>query len=227
MSDEQGVTVVKSGKADIDPDNIERAIEAQFPIFDNPRMGDYLSYRSCGFNFGEACSMAGITKNQVRIWRKKNEQFRRWEDEWLPHLQTGLAAIVTKAQWYRNLLWGMLLDGKVLKKAALARHTLTEMERKYLPTARKQYDPQGLLALERATAPEGPGKDGDTYNIDKAIFVDVDGNAIAGEEGKRVASRALLEQFKSNEKYREHPEVLENEPQDIVEGEVVGGNESA
>lgn len=225
MPDTPGVTIVKSGKADIDPDNIERAIEATFPIFDNPRMGDYLSYRSCGFTFRESCSMAGVTTSVVRIWRKKNEQFARWEDEWLPHLRTDLAAIVTKAQWYRNLLWGMLLDGKVLKKAALARSTLTEFEQKYLPTARKQYDPQGLLALERATAPEGPGKDGDTYNIDQAVFVDADGKAIASEEGKRVASRALLEKFKSNEKYREHPEVLENEPE-AIEGEVVGGNGS-
>jgi len=58
-------------------------------------------------------------------------------------------------------------------------------------------------------------------NIDKAIIVDVDGQAIASEEGKRVAARALLKQFQSNDKYREHPEVLENEP---IEGKVVGGD---
>lgn len=219
----QDVTVVPSGKADVDPDSVERTMEAQFPIFDNPRMGDYLSFRSCGFTFREACSMAGITTGTVRGWRAKNEQFARWEDEWLPHLRTDLAAIVTKAQWYRNLLWGMLLDGKVLKKAALNRSTLTEFEKGYLPTARKQYDPQGLLALERATAPEGPGG-GDTYNVDKAIFVDASGEAITSEEGKRgAARRALLEKFKSNEKYREHPEVLENKPE-LLEGEVIGGD---
>ncbi len=215
------VTVVPSGKADIDPDDVEQAVKAQFPIFDNPRMGDYLSFRAVGFKFGEACSMAGISHNQVRLWRKKNEQFARWEDDYLPHLQTNLAAVVTKAQWYRNMLWGMLLDGKVLKKAALNRAGLTEAEWKYLPTARKQYDPQGLLALERATAPDGPSAEGDVYNIDKAIIVDVDGQAIASEEGKRVAARALLKQFQSNDKYREHPEVLENEP---IEGKVVGGD---
>lgn len=213
----QDVTVVPSGKADIDPDSVEQTIKAQLPIFDNPRMGDYLSFRACGFNFGEACSMAGITRGTVRSWRAKNSQFAKWEGEWLPHLRTDLAAIVTKAQWYRNLLWGMLLDGKVLKKAALNRGALTEFEKKYLPTARKQYDPQGLLALERATAPEGPGADGDTFNIDKAIFVDAEG-AEHNEEGKRAASRALLQQFKSNEKYREHPEVLDHE---VLEGEVV------
>lgn len=219
----QDVTVVPSGKADIDPDSVEQAIKAQFPIFDNPRMGDYLSYRACGFNFGEACDLARITRGTVRAWRTKNEQFRKWENEWLPHLQTNLAAIVTKAQWYRNLLWGMMADGRVLKKAALDMEGMTPRQEKYLPTARKQYDPQGLLALERATAPEGPGTDGDVYNIDKAVFVDLDGKAIEGEEGRRAASRALLERFKSNEKYKEHPEVLNHESE-VLEGEVVGGN---
>ncbi|NIQ78455.1 MAG: hypothetical protein GTN93_10255, partial [Anaerolineae bacterium] len=59
------------------------------------------------------------------------------------------------------------------------------------------------------------------YNIDKAVFVGVDGQAIDSEEGKRAAARALLQQYKSNDKYREHPEVLENEP---LEGEVIGGD---
>lgn len=217
----QDVRVVPSGKAGIDPDNVESAIKAQFPIFDNPRMGDYLSYRACGFAFREACDLASISISQVRRWRAGNEQFRRWEDEWLPHLNTDLAAIVTKAKFYRNLLWGMMADGKVLKKAALDMSGLTDRQAKYLPTARKQYDAQGLLALERATAPDGP--DGDTYNIDKAIFVGAEGDAIESEEGKRAAARALLKQFKSNEKYREHPEVLDHEPE-AIEGEVVRGN---
>ncbi len=214
MATEHSVTVVESGKAGIDPDNVERVLEAQFPLFDNPRMGDYLSYRACGFSVREACSLAEITPRSVYHWRRNNEKFAKWEGDYLPHLQTNLAAIVTKAQWYRNLLWGMYLDGKVLKKAALSRGELTEAEWKYLPTARKQYDPQGLLALERATQPDGPSE-GDTFNIGKAVFVGVDGKAIKSEEGKRAAARALLEQHKTNKRY------TEQEP-GILEGEVLG-----
>jgi hypothetical protein len=224
MSDQQGVVVVQSGKApSVDPDNVERVLEAQFPIFRNPRMGDYLSFRACGFTIREACSLANITQGTVQHWRRTDKDFAKWEGEWLPHLQTNLAAIVTKAKWYRNLLWGMQLDGAVLKKAALNRGELTEFEQRYVVAARKQYDPQGLLALERATAPEGPDPEGDTFNIDRAIFVGVDGEAVATEEGKRVAARALLQQFKSNDKYREHPEVTQNEP---IEGEVIDGDGS-
>lgn len=218
LPESQSITVVESGKApEIDPDNIERALEAQFPIFRKPAMGDYLSFRSCGFTITEACSLAQITPGTVRHWRKTDKEFAKWEGEFLPHLQTNLAAIVTKAKWYRNLLWGMQLDGAVLKKAALNRGSLTEFEQKYVATARKQYDPQGLIALERATAPEGPGADGDTFNIDKAIFVGKDGEALS-EEGRREAARALLEQQKANEKYREHPEVLAHE---VLEGNVI------
>jgi antitoxin component of MazEF toxin-antitoxin module len=225
MPQDESTQVVESGKAGIDPDNVERVLEAQFPLFRNPAMGDYLSYRACGFSVREACSLANIAQGTVQRWRRSDKDFARWEGEWLPHLQTNLAAIVTKAQWYRNLLWGMNLDGKILKKAALSRGALTPEEWKYLATARKQYDPQGLLALERATAPEGPSEEGDTFNIDKAVIVRVDGQEITSEEGKRVAARTLLEQFKSNEKYREHPEVVNNEPE-VLEGEVVGGNGS-
>lgn len=222
MSDEQAVTVVQSGKAGIDPENVERVLEAQFPIFRNPRMGDYLSFRACGFTILEACSLAHITWGTVRRWRKDDGEFAKWEGEWLPHLQTHLAAVVTKAKFFRNMLWLMELDGKVLKKGALNRGSLTPFEESYVKSAGKRYGPQELLAMERATAPEGPGEDsGDVFNIDKLIFVGVDGKVIESEEGKRAASRALLERFKSNEKYAEHPEVLDHE---VVDGEVIDGN---
>ena len=218
MSDEQGISVAESGKAGINPDDVEQAVKAQFPIFKNPRMGDYLSMRACGFSIREACALAHISYGAVLHWRRTDEQFKDWEGKYLPHLQTNLAAIVTRAAFYRNFLWRLLVDEKVLRGAALNPDKLSDFYKGLTKACISNYNPKDLIALEHALREEGPDGEGDTFNIDKAIFIGTDGQAIVSEEGRRVAARALLEKVKSNEKYREHPEVMAHE---AIEGEVV------
>ena len=217
METTSGVPTVQLGRAEPNPDDIEQAVKARVPLFNNPRKSDYLSFRACGFSIREAAALAHVRQHTISAWRRDDPVFAEWEGQKLTYLQTNLAGVVAEAKWLRNFMLCLILDGKVLQKAAFNRHSLTEFEQGYAKTARKQYDGQGAIAISRAFGDEPVGDDNATINIDKAI-VYVDGKEVDSEQARRVAARQLLEQFQRTEKY------LPEKQQDVIEGETVNGD---
>lgn len=217
METPSGVPIVSTGKAEPNPDDVEQAIKARLPLFNNPRKAEYLSMRACGFSIREAAALAHVNQGTVGQWRKSDPDFASWESGELNYLQTNLVQIVAEAKWMRNFALVMILDGKVLQKAAFNRHGLTEFEQGYAKSASKRYDGQGAIAIQRAFGDAKADGDGDTINVDKAIII-VDGREVTSEEARRVAARKLLQQHTQTSKY------LPEHQTEVIEGELVDGD---
>lgn len=217
METPEGVQIVPTGQAEPNPDDIEQTLRAQLPLFENPRKADYLANRACGFSIRESAALAHVAQHTISDWRRNDPVFAEWEGQRLTYLQTNLLGIVQRAKFARNMMLGMIIDGKVLQKAAFSGlASLIEVEKEYLlKLARKMYDPQALLALERACG-EAPD-DGDTnISIEKAVVL-VDGREVTTVEAKQAAASQLLEQFTANR----NKFIADDRDGELVEGKVV------
>lgn len=215
------VQIVPTGQAEPNPNDMEQVLKAQLPLFENPNKADYLANRACGFSIRESAALAHVQQRTISDWRRNDPEFARWEGERLIYLQTNLITIVMRAKFMRCMMLGMIIDGKVLKKAAFAGlGNLTERENDYLiKLAGKNYNPQALLALERACG-EVPDSDGDTnISVGQAVIV-VDGKEVTTVEARQAAAKTLLEQFTANRSK------FLSEDEEPLEGEVVKAQRS-
>ncbi len=217
METPEGIQIVPTGQAEPNPDDIEQTLRAQLPLFENPRKADYLANRSCGFSVREAAALACVKQHTISDWRREDPVFAEWEGQRLTYLQTNLLSIVQRAKFARNMMLGMIIDGKVLQKAAFAgMDKLTERQHEYLiKLARRMYDAQALLALERACGDGHDDSSGTNITVGKAVII-VDGKEVVAVEAKQAAASQLLKQFTAN-----RDKFVEGDEDEPIDGEVV------
>lgn len=208
------VSVVESGLAEDDdllPDEVEEITKARFPLFRNPRKGEYLSNRACGFGVRESCHLAGVNHATLTRWRREDPEFVQWENDRLRFLQTQLAGDVLRAEFMRNFRLILRRDFRVIYKAVYNFDGLTKREWAYLMKIRKEYGPQALLALDRATEPE-PEADPEKarqVNIRDSVIINVEGQQVESIEARQAAAAALLEQFQRTRNFAQENNLLE------------------
>jgi len=128
-------------------------------LISDSRKAKYLSLRVCGFAVREACKYAKVSESAVRHWRKTDPTFHRLEVESLPQLRKEFAAEALGLYWVRNYRLILEKDGELLAKSLNTddeAEELTSQEWMYLRKIRGQYTPDQLMAIYRATNPEGP-----------------------------------------------------------------------
>ena len=220
-TEELGVQVVESGKADIEPDDYEEMLKARIPLSNNPRKADYLSHRAAGFSVRESCALAEVQFGTVKKWRREDSEFREWESgEKLAWLQSNVASDLISMEFMRNFRLCLRLDKKVLLKASLSLSLLTDREMEVLKVIRKHYTPQDIIAVDKAMQPDGDAMPPGSYR--ETLTLTVEGRQVEDENTRRAAARDLLERFESNKRIAEaNPEKLSSNGEKPLEGEVL------
>ncbi len=219
---EYGVQVVESGKSDIEADDYEEMLKARIPLSNNPRKASYLSYRAGGFSVRESCALVPVTHGTVKAWRRDDEEFRGWESgERLAWLQSNVAHDLIQMEFMRNFRLCLRLDKKVLYRAALSLDLLTDREMEVLKVIRKHYTPSDIMAVQRALQPEPDQMPPGSYR--ETLTVTVEGREVEGENARRAAARALLDNFESGKRALAAAELAERTTNGDkpLEGEIV------
>ena len=138
---------------------------AQIPVFGtDSRKEQYITYRSVGFNVTESLEMAKVKRTTLLEWRKRDKEFKSYESDTLPVLQSTVAKNILRLQFQRNFFQIMEKDMEILQLARDDIHNLSDRQWTWLKNLRGHYTPSDMLALEKALEPERH-KDKITFNL--------------------------------------------------------------
>ena len=146
-------------------ESIASAVVPYFP--DDHRKSKYLSFRTTGFPFREACKLANISISTVRNWRATDEEFAKMDLTGISDLKSQLGMKYLDIEFTRNMRLALQKDLMVLMKSITKDDSLTQQKHQYLLKIRQFYTPQQLILIqELAKSGSGDGH----FDFTKLVF---------------------------------------------------------
>jgi hypothetical protein len=157
---------IKEALEGVDPYDPVSTSESVIPYFtDDSNKTKYLSLRATGFTPTESRQIVGVTKETLRAWRQKDEEFRRLDTTDILELRRDHGANFMIAEYQRNMRALMHLDWTIIQRAnQYELEALTPPEQAYLKTIRPLYSAAQWGAMVKVVK-GGSDNEGGSGNI--------------------------------------------------------------